>query len=83
MALTCGIQALDDNNRKVWSAPGLDSARQQLQNRRCLRDDVTALQNRHAHVVMRACERESRDAHDHSHTHATTSHLALIGEKIE
>lgn len=56
MALTCGIQALNDNNRKVWSASGLHSARQILQNRGCLRDDVTALQNSHTHVI-RACKR--------------------------
>ena len=46
MALTCGIQALYDNNREVWFASGLRSAGQQLHNRRCLWDDVTALQNR-------------------------------------
>ncbi len=47
MALTCGIQALYDNNREVWFASGLRSAGQQLRNRRRLWDDVTTLQNRH------------------------------------
>lgn len=47
MALTCGIQALDDNNREVWFASGRRSAGQQLQNRRGLWDDVSALQDRH------------------------------------
>lgn len=47
MPLTCGIQALYDNNGEVWSTSGLHSAGQQLHNRPGLWDDVTTLWNRH------------------------------------
>lgn len=46
MALTCGIQALYDNNREVWFISGLHPARQQLQYSLSFWDDVTTLQNR-------------------------------------
>lgn len=60
MALTCGIQALYDNNREVWFTSGLHSAGQQLHNRLCLWDDVTTLQNRHNHfAAVRGGRRES------------------------
>lgn len=46
MALTCGIQALYDNNREVWFISGLHPAGQQLQHSLSFWDDVTTLQNR-------------------------------------
>ncbi len=53
MALTCGIQALYDNNREVWFASGLRSAGQQLENRRCLWDDVTRMPHDQDHNLTK------------------------------
>lgn len=61
MALTCGIQALYDNNREVWFTSGLRSAGQQLQHRLRLWDDVTTLQNRHKKKCC--CESEEGGSH--------------------
>lgn len=70
MALTCGIQALYDNNREVWFTSGLHSAGQQLHNRRRLWDDVTALQNRHNQFgAVRGGKEGVVDCDAHEHTH--------------
>lgn len=65
MALTCGIQALYDNNREVWFTSGLHSAGQQLHNRRCLWDDVIALQDRGKKQF--AAMRGGMNTHTHTH----------------
>lgn len=83
MVLTCGIQALYDNNREVWFASGLGSAGQQLYDRRCLWDDVTTLQNRHNQfAAVRGGRRESQSA-VHTSTHTTVSHLTQINRTIK
>lgn len=76
MALTCGIQALYDNNGEVWFTSGLRSAGQQLQYRRRLWDDVTTLQNRHNHSA--AVRGGRREAVVHMNKRTTVSQLALV-----
>lgn len=81
MPLTCGIQALYDNNREVWSTVGLHhSAGQQLQNRPGFWDDVTALQNRHNQFAAVTGGRRGRTEQSvmHVNTQATEGHLAVM-----